>query len=332
MNCKTMGVEGNDCASHLWKGEKMKKRKIVLLLTAVVLIVCSIIGFTACNKEGETDLTIRVSTTTSVNDSGLMDYLTPYFEKDTGYKLEIASAGTGAAINAAKYGNADIILVHSKSQEDVFVADGYGRKVGENATERVSFMYNYFVLVGPTADPANTKDAATILAAFANIASSQSKFISRGDKSGTHTKEVSLWDSSLNITSDVTKLPQTTWYVSAASSMGACLTMANEQNGYVLTDKATYLAYKNNTEGDKIPNLTLLYEQDNSLKNTYTMIAVNPDANFVNADGNALEAGSVKVNTKGADVFLNWMTGEHAKALIAFYGTTDYGAPLFYLI
>ncbi len=327
-----MGVEGNDCASHLWKGEKMRKRKTMVILTAVVLIVCSIIGFTACAKEGETDLTIRVSTTTSVNDSGLMSYLTPYFEKDTGYKLEISSAGTGAAINAAKYGNADIILVHSKSQEDAFVSGGFGRKVEEQTSERVSFMYNYFVLVGPTSDPASTSDAASITAGFANIASTQSKFISRGDKSGTHTKEVTLWDSSLNITSDITTLPQYSWYVSAGSAMGACLTMANEQNGYVLTDKATYLSYKNNTEGDKIPNLSLLYEQDNALKNTYSMIAVNPEAAFVNTEGNTLEGGTVKLNTKGADIFLNWMISEHAKALIAFYGTTNYGAPLFYLI
>ncbi len=303
------------------------KKKILVVLTAVVLIVCSIVGFTACAKD---DKTIRVSTTTSVKDSGLMDYLTPYFEKETGYKLSVVSAGTGAAINAAKFGNADVILVHSKAQEEAFVNEGYGRKVGDRTAERVSFMYNYFVLVGPSTDPANAEDAANIKDAFDNIASTQSKFISRGDKSGTHTKEVSLWDSTLNITAD--NAPNNSWYVSAGAAMGACLTMANEQNGYVLTDKATYLSFKNNTEGDKLPNLTILYEQDNSLKNTYTIIAVNPDANFVNVDGDALAAGSVKINTAGADVFLNWMTSERGKELIATYGTTEFGAPLFTLM
>lgn len=315
-------------------------KKIATTALALALIACCIFTFAACNKDnsgGDDNTpevkTIRLSTTTSVNDSGLMEYLIPYFEADhPGYKLEISSAGTGAAINAAKFGNADVILVHSKAQEDAFVTAGYARKLEGQAAERISFMYNYFVLVGPSADPAGAGNAATVKDAFAAIASNESKFISRGDQSGTHTKEVSLWDTGLGITSNVTSLPDFDWYTSAGQPMGACLTMANEQNGYVLTDKATYLSYKNDPEGDNLPNLTILYEQDNSLKNTYTMIAVKPDAPFTDANGNALPAGTVTVNAAGADVFINWMMSEHAKALIAFYGTTSYGEALFTLI
>ena len=200
----------------------------------------------------ESTKVIRLSTTTSVNDSGLMDYVVPYFENEYGYDVQIQSAGTGAAINVAKYGNADMILVHSKSQEDTFVSTGFSRVVKGFSKERVTFMYNYFVLIGPNADPAGVKDAATVKAAFAAIASGEHKFISRGDASGTHTKELALWDPALGITSDidgsnpdVPDCTSYTWYISAGQGMGACLTMANEQNAYVLSDKATYLAYKN---------------------------------------------------------------------------------------
>lgn len=310
----------------------MKKNWKIII--AMALILCCVFAVVSCAKPQEENKTIRVSTTTSVNDSGLMKYLNPYFEADTGYKLEVASAGTGAAINAAKYGNADVILVHSKSQEEAFVTAGFGRIIEGKTAERLSFMYNYFVLVGPNADPAGAENAADVKTAFANIASTQSKFISRGDNSGTHTAEVKLWNADLGITAVIADLPQAikSWYISPGQGMGACLTMANEQNAYVLTDKATYLSYKNNADGDKLPNLKLLYEEDNSLKNTYTMIAVKPDAPFTDASGNVKPADAVTLNTKGADVFINWMLSEHAKALIAFYGTTDYGAPLFYLL
>lgn len=193
---------------------------------------------------------IKLSTTTSVNDSGLLDYLLPTFKSTYGYDVGVVSAGTGAAINAAKYGNADVILVHSKSQEEAFVTAGFARVVSGFSAERITFMYNYFVLVGPTADPAGVKACADVKAAFAAIAVTQSKFISRGDASGTHTKEVSLWDTSLGITTTVANLPTSIsgWYISGGSGMGACLTMANEQNAYILSDKATYLSYKKHIE------------------------------------------------------------------------------------
>ena len=146
--------------------------------------------------------TIRLSTTTSVKDSGLLDYLLPVFQSEYGYEVEVQSAGTGKAIAAAKYGNADLILVHSKSQETSFVEEGFARVVDGFEAERVSFIYNYFVLCGPSADPAGAAACATVKDAFAAIAEGKFTFISRGDGSGTHTKELSLWPEDLGITAE----------------------------------------------------------------------------------------------------------------------------------
>ncbi len=187
---------------------------------------------------------IRLSTTTSVNDSGLLGYLLPKFEEAYGYKVEVQSAGTGKAIAAAKNGNADLILVHSKSQEEAFVAEGFGRIVEGFEAERISFLYNYFVLCGPSADPAGAMDAASVLDAFAAIAGGKHVFISRGDKSGTHTKELALWPEALGITAEAESFASyTQWYTSANTGMGACLVMAEEMGGYILTDKATFLTF-----------------------------------------------------------------------------------------
>jgi len=187
---------------------------------------------------------IRLSTTTSVNDSGLLGKLLPAFEEAYGYKVEVQSAGTGKAINAAKFGNADLILVHSKSQEETFVEEGFGRVVEGFEAERVSFIYNYFVLCGPSADPAGAAAAATVLDAFKAIADGKYTFISRGDASGTHTKELSLWPEELGITKEAESfVDYTEWYVSANTGMGACLVMAEEMDGYILTDKATFLTF-----------------------------------------------------------------------------------------
>lgn len=188
--------------------------------------------------------TIRLSTTTSVNDSGLLGYLLPIFEDEYGYKVEVTSAGTGQAIAAAENGNADLILVHSKSQEEEFVNAGYARVVDGFDTERISFLYNYFVLCGPSDDPAGVADAATVKDAFAAIAEGEYPFISRGDESGTHTKELSLWPADLGITADPASFADyTSWYTSANAGMGACLVMAEEKGAYILTDKATYLTF-----------------------------------------------------------------------------------------
>ena len=187
---------------------------------------------------------IRLSTTTSVNDSGLLGKLLPAFEEAYGYTVEVQSAGTGKAINAAKFGNADLILVHSKSQEEAFVEAGFGRVVEGFEAERVSFIYNYFVLCGPSADPAGAAAAETVLDAFKAIADGKFTFISRGDASGTHTKELSLWPEELGITKEAESFVNyTDWYVSANTGMGACLVMAEEMDGYILTDKATFLTF-----------------------------------------------------------------------------------------
>lgn len=191
--------------------------------------------------------TIRLSTTTSVNDSGLLGNLLPVFEEKYGYTVEVQSAGTGKAIAAAKYGNADLILVHAKSQEEAFVEEGFSYVLPGFESERLSFLYNYFVLCGPSDDPAGVKDCASVLDAFAAIADGKYPFISRGDGSGTHTKELSLWPEALGITAEAESFAgYTEWYTSANAGMGACLVMAEEMHAYILTDKATFLTFQAN--------------------------------------------------------------------------------------
>ncbi|MDO4732207.1 MAG: substrate-binding domain-containing protein [Bacillota bacterium] len=190
---------------------------------------------------------IRLSTTTSVNDSGLLGYLLPFFEEEYGYTVEVYSAGTGKSIANAKAGNADLILVHSKSQEEAFVADGYSYVLEGFEAERLTYMYNYFVLVGPSADPAAVASAATVKDAFATIAEGEYAFVSRGDNSGTHTKEISLWPEELGITVEMESVADYTgWYTFSNAGMGVCLTMAEEMGAYILTDKATYLTFRAN--------------------------------------------------------------------------------------
>ncbi|MBR6529607.1 MAG: substrate-binding domain-containing protein [Firmicutes bacterium] len=192
---------------------------------------------------------IRMSTTTSVNDSGLLGYMIPIFEEGYGYDVEIFSAGTGKSIANAQCGNADLILVHSKSQEEAFVDAGFARKVEGFDAERLSFMYNYFVLCGPKEDPANVSEAESVLAAFETIAEDQHKFVSRGDASCTHTKELSLWPAELGITTEAESFADyTDWYISSNAGMGTCLMQAAEQGAYILSDKATFLTFVANYE------------------------------------------------------------------------------------
>lgn len=190
---------------------------------------------------------IRLSTTTSVNDSGLLAKLLPEFEAKYGYTVEVYSAGTGKSINNAKMGNADLILVHSKKQEEAFIEAGFARVVDGFEAERISFLYNYYVLCGPSADPAGVKSAASVKDAFAAIAAGEYTFISRGDNSGTHTKELALWPAELGIAKEAeTFAAYTKWYNSANTGMGACLVMAEEMGAYILTDKATFLTFQAN--------------------------------------------------------------------------------------
>ena len=202
------------------------QKKVLTLLLSVLLVV----GLMGCNTEKKNDV-IRLSTTTSVNDSGLMDYLKPEFEKDTGIKLEIASAGSGAAIEKGRTGDADCLLVHSPTAEDEFIDEGYGEK-------RTVFMYNYFVIVGPPDDPAGVKDRTEASDAFKRIANHEtSTFVSRGDESGTHNAEKAIW-----ALADIDPEGKD-WYKSTGSGMGASLNMASETDAYILTDKGTYLAH-----------------------------------------------------------------------------------------
>lgn len=207
---------------------------------------------------------------------------------------------TGAAIQKAVDGNADLILVHAKASEETFISDGYG-------VERIPFMYNYFVVVGPKDDPAAIKDSKTAADAFKKIADAKAKFVSRGDESGTHKAEFKIWGES------VPDSEKDTWYISAGQGMGACLTMASEQGAYCLTDKATFLSMK-----DKL-DLDIILSESEDMKNTYSLIECNSEK----LDG---------INTKGAKALIEWMTGDEASALIAEYGKEQYGQPLFFLI
>ena len=282
-------------------------KKVLAVLMALVMLL----AFAACSAkptdEGETEpaatgnKVIRLSTTTSVNDSGLLPYLLPTFEKETGYTVEVQSAGTGAAIQKAVDGNADVILVHAKASEEEFIAGGYG-------VERLPFMYNYFVIVGPKNDPAGIKGSADAAEAFGKIKDSQAKFISRGDESGTHKAELKIWGEGSEPKAESDK-----WYISAGQGMGACLTMASEQQAYCLTDKATFLSMKDELD------LDIVLEEGEDMKNTYSLIAVNPEK----IDG---------LNTEGAQAFIDWMLGDEASELIAKYGVDEYGVALFNLL
>ena len=243
---------------------------------------------------------LRLSTTTSVNDSGLLPYLQPYFEEDTGLKLEVTSAGTGAAIKKGETGDADALLVHAKASEEEFINGGYG-------VERVPFMYNYFVIVGPENDPAGIKDCATAAEAFKKIADAKQTFVSRGDDSGTNKKELQIWESA-----GITPEGQD-WYVNAGAGMGATLTQAAERQGYTLSDKGTFLS------NDANKTLKVLLGESEDMKNTYSMIAISP-------------AKWPDTNIEGANKFIEWMTGAKASELIAKYGVEEYGEPLFFLI
>jgi len=240
---------------------------------------------------------IRLSTTTSVNDSGLLPYLQPYFEAATGYTLEVTSAGTGAAIEKARTGDADVLLVHSKSAEEEYIAEGFGE-------ERVPFMYNFFVIVGPEDDPAGVKNTATAADAFKAIAASGSTFITRGDDSGTNQAELKIWNAA-----EIT--PAGEWYVNIGGGMGQALTTADEMGAYTLSDKATFLATDT--------SLAILLGESDDMKNTYSMIAVTPER-------------WPDTNYEGAKAFIAWMTSAEALDLIDAYGVEEYGEQLFFTI
>lgn len=294
-------------------------------LTALFLCLIMVFSLAACQGKTETESksgvdsgeqavepkkeAIRLATTTSVNDSGLLGYLLPYFKEDTGYDVEVASAGTGIAIGYAKSGDADVLLVHSKAQEEDFIAEGF------SSTERLSFMYNFFVICGPSDDPADIAEAENAAEAFRKIAAAGSAFVSRGDNSGTHDKEKNIWESA-GTTPDKTA----EWYVSVGSGMGDTLNKANELKAYVITDKATYLSMK-----QSLPNIQILKADADDMKNTYSLLGVNPDAA-------AFEGTGAAINSDGANAFIEWMHSDEAADLISDYGISAYGEQLFYVI
>ncbi|MEG0912457.1 MAG: substrate-binding domain-containing protein [Oscillospiraceae bacterium] len=284
-------------------------------LLALALAIAMCLSFAACKANlpsapaegGQTAETpapenpvIRLSTTTSVNDSGLLPYLQPHFEKDTGYKLEITSAGTGAAIEKGRTGDADCLLVHAKASEEEFITEGFG-------VERIPFMYNYFVIIGPKDDPAGIKTAKSATEAFKLIAQSGSEFVSRGDDSGTHKAELKIWKAS-----EIDPSAES-WYISTGQGMGASIVVASEKQAYIMTDKATYLAH------ELKDSLDLLLEESDELKNTYSLIAVSTEK-------------WADANIDGANAFIEWMQSPKADELIKSYGVEEYGQPLFFVI
>ncbi|WP_082493752.1 substrate-binding domain-containing protein [Massilia sp. Leaf139] len=227
---------------------------------------------------------IRLSTTTSTENSGLLQYLLPKFEAKANAKVKVISVGTGKALELAKNGDVDVTLVHARASEDQFVAEGHG-------VNRRDVMYNDFIIAGPESDPAGIKGSKDVLAAMKKIAASGAKFISRGDNSGTDQMEKAYWK-------QVGSQPQGGAYVSAGLGMGEVLNMAAELRGYTLTDRATYIAYRAKT------GLQIAVEGDPKMFNPYGIIAVNPQK-------------SKDVNYKGAMQLIEWITSSEGQQLIA---------------
>jgi tungstate transport system substrate-binding protein len=261
-------------------------------------------GLVACGaREPEV---LRLATTTSTADSGLLDAILPAFEEEYNARVDVVAVGTGQAISLGEAGDADVILVHARAREDTFVADGHG-------LSRADVMYNDFVLVGPTADPAGVSGLASVTEAMTTIAAAAAPFASRGDDSGTHTKELSLWAKTT-----VTPTPDNGWYNSLGQGMGDTLTFANEAGAYTLTDRATFLALQTN-----LPNLAIMVggdsiadNSDPDLLNPYGVIPVNPDKEGINDDL--------------AEDFVTWITSEETQTAISEFGVEQYGQPLFY--
>ena len=237
-----------------------------------------------------------LATTTSTYDSGLLDFILPDFEEQTGATVEVVAVGTGAALELGRNGDADVVLVHARELEDAFVEAGYG-------TQRYDVMYNDFVIIGPEDDPAGIAGVEDAAAAFAAIAEAEAAFISRGDNSGTHNKELNIWESA-----EIE--PAGDWYQEAGQGMGAVLTIANELHAYTLTDRATYLARLE--EGLDLP---ILVEGDEALFNPYGVIPVNPEEHPT-------------VNADLAQAFVAWLIAPETQDLIEAFEAN--GTQLFY--
>ncbi|HEY7516646.1 MAG TPA: substrate-binding domain-containing protein [Methylomirabilota bacterium] len=239
---------------------------------------------------------VILSTTTSTQDSGLLDVLVPMFERKSGYSVKTISVGTGQALALAARGEADVTLAHAPSLEKKYVAEG-------KMTNRRLVMYNDFVVIGPEEDPAKIKGDKRVVDALKKIASTQSRFVSRGDRSGTHTLELALWKQA-----GVT--PSAPWYIESGQGMGATLGIADDRRAYALTDRATLLAFS------KRVRLVTMIEADRLLLNIYSVMEVNPE-------------NGPRVNAAGGKAFAAFMVGPEAQAVIRTFGVDKYGEPLF---
>ena len=226
---------------------------------------------------------LRLATTTSTVNSGLMDFLLPEFTKETAIEVQIIAVGTGKALRLGREGDVDILLVHARNDEQAFIDAGFG-------VERFDVMYNDFVLVGPLDDSAQISGSQSITEVLEKIRDTKSPFISRGDDSGTHKKELSLWQKT-------GFPPQGDWYKSVGQGMGKVIQIANELGAYTMTDRGTWLAYQARS------NLALLYQGDPHLFNPYGIMAVNP-------------MRQTHVNFKGAEKLISWITSNYGQRLI----------------
>jgi tungstate transport system substrate-binding protein len=242
---------------------------------------------------------LRLATTTSTQDSGLLEYLLPDFERLVGVKIDVVAVGTGQAIKLGEDGNADVLLVHARAQEDAFMK-------AEHGVRREDVMYNDFVIIGPENDPAGIGGMGSAADALKQLAAKQAKFISRGDKSGTHSKELAIWKAA-------GVEPAGGWYQSAGQGMGAVLNVAQEQQAYTISDRATYLVRQKQDL-----KLVVLVEGDKTLFNPYGVIVVNPAKN-----------DAIKANTELANRFVDWLIAAETQEKIAQFGVQDFGQPLF---
>ena len=266
-------------------------------------IICALI-LTACASTPQAEPTPTVpeqtelilATTTSTRDSGLLDELLPKFQEDSGYQVKVIAVGSGQALKIAEEGNADVLLAHAPQAELELMEAGFGK-------ERELVMHNDFIIVGPEDDPAGVKGMPTASEAFTQIANTGTSFVTRGDDSGTHKKELSLWKAA-------GLEPQGTWYLESGQGMGDTLRIASEKGAYTLTDRATYLALRDTLE------LVPLVEGDKALLNIYHVITVNPDK-------------WPEVNYAGAKTFADFMVSEDTQALIGEFGKAKFGESLF---
>ncbi len=261
---------------------------------AGILIVLLIMSSAAAGAE-----TLMMATTTSTDNTGLLDYLAPKFQADTGIELQWTATGTGKALKLGENCDVDILMVHAPPAEKAFVDSGFG-------VDRKEVMYNDFVIIGPADDPAGIKGK-SIKDAFLAVEGAKATFASRGDNSGTHKKELSLWKAA-----DMPVPDNAPWYVQTGQGMLATINIAAERNGYTMTDRGTYIKYEDTMKGN--PPLVILVEGDAVLLNQYSVIAVNP-------------GHCSNVNNDTAMTFIDWITGQEAQEAIKEFKLL--GKPLF---